>query len=285
MGIGNADIVPLHILFQLLQSLNDLRKQKTFCDVVVRAGSSDRELPSHKCVLAAVSNYFKAMFTAGLAESNQEEVTINGISSPILEQLLDYAYTAEIKITKSNVQGGQYKRSFLLSKRLHDFRVTVAGSRLTQPFGDDVSERGQNKIIVPSFILYQQSLLSAANLLEILPVRDACCQYLAKHMDENNSLGIECFAEMHACSELQLKAKKFSLKKFKDIVNGEEFVAVGQSQLIELVSSDDLECDREEDVFEAVLKWLNWDVDSCLLTAKRPFHFGVFGKTNVMFIN
>ena len=103
----------LSISFQLMQSLNDLRKQKTFCDVVVRAGSSDRELPSHKCVLAAVSNYFKAMFTAGLAESNQEEVTINGISSPILEQLLEYAYTAEIKITKSNVQGSQWPNSLL----------------------------------------------------------------------------------------------------------------------------------------------------------------------------
>ena len=126
---------------------------------------------------------------------------------------------------------------------------------------------------VPSFFLLQQSLLAAANLLEILPVRDACCQYLAKHMDENNSLGIECFAEMHACSELQLKAKKFSLKKFKDIVNGEEFFAVGQCQLIELVSSDDLECDREEDVFEAVLKWLNWHVHSYLCNGMKAYFF------------
>ena len=125
--------------------------------------------------------------------------------------------------------------------------------------------------------MYQQSLLAAANLLEILPVRDACCQYLAKHMDENNSLGIECFAEMHACSELQLKAKKFSLKKFKEIVNGEEFVAVGQSQLIELVSSDDLECDREEDVFEAVLKWLNWDVGSFSVDGRKTNLFWVLG--------
>ena len=119
-------------------------------------------------------------------------------------------------------------------------------------------------------------------MLEILPVRDACCQYLAKHMDENNSLGIECFAEMHACSELQLKAKKFSLKKFQEIVNGEEFVAVGQSQLIELVSSDDLECDREEDVFEAVLKWLNWDVGSCLVGGRkeRQIHLG-FGDCKI----
>merc|ERR1719220_1001631 len=29
-----------------------------------------------------------------------------------------------------------------------------------------------------------QSMLSAANLLEILPVRDACCQFLDRNMDE-----------------------------------------------------------------------------------------------------
>ena len=135
-----SDMALFHIQFQLLQSLNDLRKQKTFCDVVVRAGSSDRELPSHKCVLAAVSNYFKAMFTAGLAESNQEVVTINGISSPILEQLLDYAYSAEIKITKSNVQGGHLIMSnYVLSRARFSQNgcmifASAAGSRLQQPF-------------------------------------------------------------------------------------------------------------------------------------------------------
>ena len=35
-----------------------------------------------------------------------------------------------------------------------------------------------------------QSLLSAANLLEVLPVRDACCQFLERHMDETNCLGM-----------------------------------------------------------------------------------------------
>ena len=121
-----------HLILQLMQSLNDLRKQKTFCDVVVRAGSSDRELSSHKCVLAAVSNYFKAMFTAGLAESNQEEVTINGISSTILEQLLDYAYTAEIKITKSNVQGRQYKSPSTVYRRRRRRHASFAKAKMLQ---------------------------------------------------------------------------------------------------------------------------------------------------------
>eukprot|EP00094_Tigriopus_californicus_P004616 TCALIF_04444-PA protein Name:"Similar to klhl20 Kelch-like protein 20 (Xenopus laevis)" AED:0.12 eAED:0.12 QI:148/1/0.88/1/0.87/0.88/9/0/660 len=192
----------------VLESLNNLRKEGSFCDVIIRA--VDRDFPIHKCVVSAVSNYFKAMFSSNLCESNQDTVTINGIHPNILEELLDYAYTSEVKITKNNVQ----------------------------------------------------NLLAASNLLEILPVRDACCQYLDKHMDENNSLGIQSFAEMHACRDLQLKARLYSLKMFPEIVACEEFLSVGQSQLIELISSDDLECEREEDVFQAVLKWLEFHPES-----------------------
>lgn len=57
-----------------------------------------------------------------------------------------------------------------------------------------------------------QALLSAANLLEVLPVRDACCRFLEKHMDDTNCLGIHCFAETHACTDLQEKAKDFALR-------------------------------------------------------------------------
>ena len=154
----------------VLQSLNDLRKREIFCDVSIKVG--ERIFPAHKCVLAAVSNYFRAMFTSSLCvESRQDEVKINGISPSIMELLFDYAYTAEVRITSNNVQ----------------------------------------------------HLLAAANLLDILPVRDACCRYLDRHMDENNSLGIANFAEMHACQELQTKAKKFALKKFSEIVEGDEF--------------------------------------------------------------
>ncbi len=46
-----------NFIVQLLENLNDLRKQSVFCDVVIKAG--DKEFPVHKCVLSAVSNYFK----------------------------------------------------------------------------------------------------------------------------------------------------------------------------------------------------------------------------------
>ena len=102
-----------------------------------------------------------------------------------------------------------------------------------------------------------QSLLSAANLLEVLPVRDACCQFLDRNMDETNCLGIHCFAEVHSCTDLMNKAKKFVLKHFQEICEGEEFINISEAKLIEIISSDDLEIDKEETVFHACIKWLN----------------------------
>jgi hypothetical protein len=107
-----------------------------------------------------------------------------------------------------------------------------------------------------------QNLLSAANLLEILPVRDACCQFLDRHMDESNCLGIQGFAEAHSCTDLQQKARAFALKHFTDLVSGEEFESIHEGQLVDLICSDELEVNREEDVFNAVVKWVESSSDT-----------------------
>ena len=104
-----------------------------------------------------------------------------------------------------------------------------------------------------------QSLLSAANLLEILSVRDACCQFMNKHMDTCNCIGIHCFAETHACAQLQHESKLFALKHFTDVCQQDEFQSLSQSKLIEFISSDDLSVPNEEIVFNAVIRWLSHD--------------------------
>ena len=196
------------ILFQVLEGLNTLRAEGTFCDIIIVVDG--QEFPVHKSVLSAASAYFKAMFTCNLAEANLSKIPINGVEPQIIKQLLDYIYSSEVTISKDNVQ----------------------------------------------------NLLSAANLLEILPVRDACCQFLDRHMDESNCLGIQSFAEAHSCIDLQQKARNFALKHFSDLITGEEFDAIPESQLIDLISSDELEVLREEDVFNAVIKWVEASIDT-----------------------
>ncbi|XP_037094385.1 kelch-like protein diablo [Pollicipes pollicipes] len=86
----------------VLDGLNELRGDTVFCDVVLRVG--EQRFPAHKCVLASASPYFKAMFTSQLKESQDEEVTLNGLEPAMLEVLLQYAYTGAVVINQSNVQ-------------------------------------------------------------------------------------------------------------------------------------------------------------------------------------
>ena len=47
-------------------SLNDMRKQNTFCDVIIHVGG--KSFSAHKTVLAASCSYFMTMFTSGFKE-------------------------------------------------------------------------------------------------------------------------------------------------------------------------------------------------------------------------
>ena len=189
----------------MLSGLNSLRQDLSFCDKTLSVDGDD--FPCHKIVLCSFSPYFKAMFSGDMAESKQDKVSINGVESAMIKLLVDYAYTSEVHITKSNVQ----------------------------------------------------SLLSAANLLEVLPVRDACCHFMERNMDETNCLGIHCFAEAHACTDLQEKTKEFMLMYFPDVSQQEEFVSLTEKKLIEFISDDGLSVESEETVFNGVMHWLNHD--------------------------
>lgn len=46
-----------------------------------------------RLVLSAVSDYFAAMFTNDVVESNQEEVKMEGVDPDALNSLVQYAYT------------------------------------------------------------------------------------------------------------------------------------------------------------------------------------------------
>ena len=61
----------------VLAGLDVLRRENTFTDVRIKV--EEAEFPVHKCVLSSFSPYFKAMFTTGLAETDQEVVTLNGV--------------------------------------------------------------------------------------------------------------------------------------------------------------------------------------------------------------
>ncbi|XP_066272288.1 kelch-like protein 24 [Branchiostoma lanceolatum] len=84
----------------LLQGLQELRSDNLLTDVILCV--SGKEIPCHRSVLAACSEYFRAMFCNGLRESKDYKVTIHEVSPDALQLIVDYAYTSEITITEDN---------------------------------------------------------------------------------------------------------------------------------------------------------------------------------------
>ena len=103
-----------------------------------------------------------------------------------------------------------------------------------------------------------QSLLPAANMLQLQKVKDACCHFLGQQLHCSNCLGISNFAEAYACQGLQKKSRKFVEDHFQEVVQHEEFLLLPACQLTELLTYDNLKVDSEQIVFEAVLSWIKY---------------------------
>ncbi|XP_033024292.1 kelch-like protein 23 [Lacerta agilis] len=88
---------------EFLDAFRTFYLEGVFTDIALQCASGV-VFHCHKAVLAACSNYFKAMFTSDMKEKSKNQVALSGLSPTILESLVVYAYTSEIQITKRNVQ-------------------------------------------------------------------------------------------------------------------------------------------------------------------------------------
>ena len=65
--------------------------------------SGDVKIPCHRNILAAASDFFKAMFKCDLKESTSDTVQLT-MEPEILRRVVDYIYTGEIELTVENVE-------------------------------------------------------------------------------------------------------------------------------------------------------------------------------------
>ncbi|XP_071984049.1 kelch repeat and BTB domain-containing protein 12 [Engystomops pustulosus] len=88
---------------KLLEHINRMRESAELIDIVLVA--EGQKFPCHRVVLASFSQYFRAMFTCGLVECNQTEVTLHDINAGSVSIILEYMYTSQLYINNLTVQG------------------------------------------------------------------------------------------------------------------------------------------------------------------------------------
>ncbi|KAK1786911.1 hypothetical protein P4O66_017014, partial [Electrophorus voltai] len=147
------------------------------------------------------------------------------------------------------------------------FTGELAESRQTEVVIRDIDERAMELLIdfaYTSQVTVEESnvqtLLPAACLLQLAEIQEACCEFLKRQLDPSNCLGIRAFADTHSCRELLRIADKFTQHNFQEVMESEEFMLLPANQLIDIISSDELNVRSEEQVFNAVMAWVKYSI-------------------------
>ncbi|XP_073914960.1 kelch-like protein 3 isoform X3 [Castor canadensis] len=213
--------------------MNELRSKQLLCDVMIVA--EDVEIEAHRVVLAACSPYFCAMFTA--------------LHHGGLDGKRASAWPAG-----HEEKGGDMSESKAKKVEIKDMDGQTLSKLIDYIYTAEIEVTEENV----------QVLLPAASLLQLLDVRQNCCDFLQSQLHPTNCLGIRAFADVHTCTDLLQQANAYAEQHFPEVMLGEEFLSLTLDQVCSLISSDKLTVSSEEKVFEAVISWINYEKETRL---------------------
>lgn len=146
-------------------------------------------IPAHRHILYAANHYFKTMFTMGLKESSQSEISIQDVDGEILQQLITHCYTGQIAVAAENVD-----------------EMTIAANML------------QFKEVREQCAAFYPSILCVSNCLGIREI--AALHNMARLQEEAHHFVLDHFVDVSKSDEfLQLSNEQLSELLVDDEIN------------------------------------------------------------------
>ena len=99
-------------------------------------------------------------------------------------------------------------------------------------------------------------LLEMADFFVIPSLKDVSSKFIAQTLSSSSCLMAYYSAVKYHCAELHKEARNFICTHFMSVVELEDFLNLSLEELEEWISSDELKVKGEEDVFQAIVKWL-----------------------------
>ena len=105
---------PFDHLRELLERLDILRNNDSFCDVTIAV--KDEEFKAHRAVLAAASPLFLALLTSDMKEGNEQliKVDLEEATESVMEDALKYLYTGNVTIIEERAHNLLATANYLL---------------------------------------------------------------------------------------------------------------------------------------------------------------------------
>ncbi|XP_070537746.1 kelch-like protein 6 [Ptychodera flava] len=102
-----------------------------------------------------------------------------------------------------------------------------------------------------------QEMMATASFLHHTSAMLACSEFMTSELHPSNCLGMLQFAQDVGCQELYKHALWFSLAHFLNELEYDEFNNMSADLLSRLIEDDELNVNKEEQVYEAVMQWIH----------------------------
>lgn len=107
-----------------------------------------------------------------------------------------------------------------------------------------------------------QDIFAVANVYQIPSIFTVCVSFLQKRLSLSNCLAIFRLGLMLDCPRLAVSARNYACERFQLISRDEEFLQMLPSEVAAILANDNLNVETEEAVFEALMNWVNWDLEN-----------------------
>ncbi|XP_039271297.1 kelch-like protein 7 [Styela clava] len=189
-----------------LERINNLREYGLYCDFVIVV--EEEKLPVHKNVIAANSDYFRAMLSHDTKESMEGTVEIQDVQIKAVRICIAYIYTGIASFEN-----------------------------------DDILE-----------------VYHTADVFQLHRLVTNILKHLTEQMSRENVFISKQLARKYDFKDLDEKCDKYAIDHFVAIMKTTAFLQLESEYLIYLVSSQKNKDTREEQVCDAIIKWVEYDI-------------------------
>ncbi|XP_029019253.1 kelch-like protein 22 isoform X2 [Betta splendens] len=100
-----------------------------------------------------------------------------------------------------------------------------------------------------------QEVLVAATLVQIENIINFCCEFLFSWLDESNILEVHRLAELYGLRQLNARVHSYILRNIQSLSRTEAYRQLPQDEVFRALSSDKLQVNSENEVYEAALHY------------------------------
>ncbi|XP_033473909.2 kelch-like protein 41a [Epinephelus lanceolatus] len=116
-----------------------------------------------------------------------------------------------------------------------------------------------------------QDILTAANRFQIPSVFTVCVNYLQKKLSKQNCLAIYRLGLMLNCARLAMAARDHIADRFEILSKEEDFLELAPPELFAIIGADRLNVEKEEVVFETLMRWIRKDKEKRVKSLEEAF--------------